>query len=106
MEEVIKEIKQAEENAALLIESAQKEAADIMTSLDAQLEVLKNEYEQKLSDDSVAVLTAAKAKVNKLRSEESVRVAAKADKIRSDASAKIKPCADFVYDFIIKEFAQ
>ena len=104
MEEVIKEIKQAEENAAVLIESAQKEAAKIIASLDAQLEALKDEYEQRLSEDSVAVFAAAKARINKLRTEETENAATQANKLRSDVSAKIKPCADFVYDFIVKEF--
>ncbi|MCH5164624.1 MAG: hypothetical protein J1F36_06380 [Clostridiales bacterium] len=106
MEEVIKEIKRAEENAALLIEAAQKEAAEIVKSLDAQLEALKDEYEQKLNDDSAKVFAAAKARINKLRTEEGERAVVQADKLRSEVSAKIKPCADFVYDFIIKEFAQ
>ena len=77
-----------------------------MASLDAQLEALKNEYEQKLSNDAAAVLAASKARVHQLRAEASDKAVAQANKIKSDASAKIKSCADFVYDFIVKEFAQ
>lgn len=106
MEEVIKEIKMAEERAALLIESAQKEASGIIASLDVQLDALRDEYEQKLRDSEAIVFAAAKSKISKLRTEEAERIKAQADKLKSDASSKMEPCADFVYDFIIKEFAQ
>lgn len=106
MEEIIKEIKQAEENAAKLIADAEKEAADILASIDGEIEMLKTEYDEKLRLDCAAVLNSTKARINKLHKEEEESSCAKANKIKQEASSKVKPCADMVYDFIIKEFTE
>lgn len=106
MEEVIKEIKEAEEAAAKLVADAEKEAAEILVTLDKEIELLKAEYEEKLRADSAAVLSSAKARINQLHVTEAKNSADKANKIKSDAQGQIKPCADLVYDFIIKEFVK
>ena len=106
MEEIINEIKQAEEAAAKLVEGAEKEAARILASVDGEIEALKAEYEEKLKNDSAAVLNATKARIRKLHEAEEENARAKANKIKQDASVKVKPCADMVYDFIMKEFTE
>ncbi len=106
MEEVIKQIEIAERDAAQLVAEANSKAAGIIASIDGKLEELRDSYEQKLKADYDAILSSAKARVNKMRLEQEKIAEAKCNKIKSDASAKIKPCVDFVYDFIMKEYAE
>ena len=106
MEEVIKEILEAEKSAAELIANAEKEAAQINAELEAELNRLRAEYEDKLRNDSSAILNSAKARIAQLHADEAEKSAKTAEKLRAEAHGKIQPCADFVYNFIVKELSK
>lgn len=104
MEEVIKEIKQAEQEAVDKIKRAEEKANEISSKLESELVEIRNKYDEKLRIDSEAVLLATKEKIGGLKAAESEKSAIKANKITEKAREKIKPCVDMIFDYIVKEY--
>lgn len=106
MEEVIKQIREAETAAQKTIEDAEREAAEIAAGVDKEIEALNAEYVRKLKGDALDAYNTAKETVNDLRRSAAERSAAQAEKIKAKAHDAVKPCADLVYNYIVKEFTE
>ncbi len=103
MEEIIREIEKAEANASLLKADAERKVSEIMSDNDKEIGLMKARYDRKLKDDSESIVASIKNEINGIASETEKNIAENSKTIRDHAVDKIEPCAQFVYDFLMKE---
>ena len=100
MEEILREIKAKEQEAADMRAAAQKKAAELSLAATNDVSAMRLSYEQKLKDDAIKIITEAKTQCS-LNND--AAIAANAKRIAADTRKKVADCAAKIVKRIYKE---
>ena len=103
MEEILREIKAKEQEAADMRAAAQKKAAELSLAATNDVSAMRLSYEQKLKDDAIKIITEAKTQ-GSLNNDAAIAAAdANAKRIAADTRKKVADCAAKIVKRIYKE---
>ena len=102
MEEILREIKAKEQEAADMRAAAQKKAAELSLAATNDVSAMRLSYEQKLKDDAIKIITEAKTQCS-LNNDAAIAADANAKRIAADTRKKVADCAAKIVKRIYKE---
>lgn len=106
MEKVIEQIKQTEEAAAKKIDDANARANEIALASAKEEEALRIKYELGYKGSSAVAMNSAKEQISELKAKEEERFIGQREELRQKTRAALPACADYVFEYIIKEFTE
>ena len=101
MEEILREIKAKEQEAADMRAAAQKKAAELSLAATNDVSAMRLSYEQKLKDDAIKIITEAKTQCS--LNNDAAAADANAKRIAADTRKKVADCAAKIVKRIYKE---
>ncbi len=106
MEKVIEEIRKTEELAEEMLGAAKAKADEIASAALKDEEALRTKFELDYKENSSNAVLRARAQINELKTKENERLIKQNEELKQKTNDKLLPCADYVIEYIFREFVK